>query len=319
MSIQTLERNISLDDLRSFVFEKVLNEDPVAKSITLLGTFQSNAFGSIDDTKTAVVRIEKTALDPEEAKRAFRPATGLVQKVNLVESNDIYHWLLGWFGIDRERDVKINIVCPATEMHIKKYTAQEITMVHETPELYETVVKPYITAFPPSRTQWVDDILSGKSEADKALVNCPQFILIPDMKWDLTTLSALYLLAIVRDGSLRSLRDLNKGKGHWELLKKIREEAWNVVKDRFGLERGRVRMFVHYQPSYYHFHVHIVHADQAGMHGMNVGQAHLLDDIIAMLELDPDEGPGIFQRITLTYGLGDQHGLYEPLVKSNVT
>ena len=27
-------------------------------------------------------------------------------------------------------------------------------MVHETPALYERVVRPYITAFPPSRTQW---------------------------------------------------------------------------------------------------------------------------------------------------------------------
>lgn len=27
-------------------------------------------------------------------------------------------------------------------------------MVHETPELYQSVVKPYIDAFPPARTQW---------------------------------------------------------------------------------------------------------------------------------------------------------------------
>ena len=27
-------------------------------------------------------------------------------------------------------------------------------MMHETPELYETVVKPYIESFPASRTQW---------------------------------------------------------------------------------------------------------------------------------------------------------------------
>ncbi len=31
------------------------------------------------------------------------------------------------------------------------------------------------------------------------------------------------------------------------------------------------------------------------------------------LELDPDEGPGIFERMTITYGLGDQHTLYEPM------
>jgi len=74
---------------------------------------------------------------------------------------------------------------------------------------------------------------------------------------------------------------------------------------------------VHYQPSYYHFHVHIVNANyQTSMMGMTVGQAHLLDDVISLLELDPDEGPGVYERMTLTYGLGDQHGLFESMKDS---
>jgi len=61
--------------------------------------------------------------------------------------------------------------------------------------------------------------------------------------------------------------------------------------------------------------------------GMAVGQAHLLDDVISLvctfslgrlpplmpevqLELDPDDGPSIMERMTLTYGLGENHGLY---------
>lgn len=68
---------------------------------------------------------------------------------------------------------------------------------------------------------------------------------------------------------------------------------------------------------------------------MTVGQAHLLDDIISMvgcdrsrvcctvmnttqLELDPDTGPSIFERLTLTYGLGEQHGLFEPMKAAQV-
>ena len=35
-----------------------------------------------------------------------------------------------------------------------QYSSQPIVMVRETPELYESIVKPYIQAFPPSRTQW---------------------------------------------------------------------------------------------------------------------------------------------------------------------
>lgn len=61
--------------------------------------------------------------------------------------------------------------------------------------------------------------------------------------------------------------------------------------------------------------------------GMAVGHAHLLDDIISLvrapllssltclmpklqLELSPDDGPSIVERMTFTYALGEQHGLY---------
>ena len=60
---------------------------------------------------------------------------------------------------------------------------------------------------------------------------------------------------------------------------------------------------------------------------MTVGQAHLLDDIISLvrrgpyrdacysslsqLELDPDDGPSMLERMTFTYGLGTEHGLYK--------
>jgi m7GpppX diphosphatase len=31
---------------------------------------------------------------------------------------------------------------------------------------------------------------------------------------------------------------------------------------------------------------------------------------LEQLELDPDEGPCILERMTFTYGLGNQHGLF---------
>jgi m7GpppX diphosphatase len=78
----------------------------------------------------------------------------------------------GWLKPSLETpDVKINIIFPATEVHIRKvpnlqflagystnfsskYSKQELRMIHESPELYESVVKPYIHAFPAARTQW---------------------------------------------------------------------------------------------------------------------------------------------------------------------
>ena len=31
--------------------------------------------------------------------------------------------------------------------------------------------------------------------------------------------------------------------------------------ERFGVVEEQLRVFVHYQPSYYHFHVHFVHTN----------------------------------------------------------
>lgn len=147
----------------------------------------------------------------------------------------------------------------------------------------------------------VENILSGLSEQSKILFSSPSFLILPDMKWDLTTLSSLYLVAIVRDHTIRSLRDLRRGKGHVELLREIRREAEMVVREKWGVQRGCVRMWVHYQPSYCesrydtylgatnkarredHFHVHIVNVNQGGVMGMTVGQAHLLDDVISLV------------------------------------
>ncbi|RXW18165.1 hypothetical protein EST38_g7689 [Candolleomyces aberdarensis] len=292
-----------LADLRRFRFERVLNEDPLIHSIALLGTL------SEDPEVQAIIRIEKTALDASDAPRLFAE-DGLIQSVKLEQSTDIYTWFFGWFGEGRERDVKINVVCPATETHIRKYTKQTYVMVRETPELYRNVVKPYVAAFPASRTQWVENILQGISEQSKLLYSDSDFLILPDMKWDLKTVSSLYLVVLVQDRTIRSLRDLKKS--HLPLLKSIHAQAEKVVSQKWGLGPGSLRMYVHYQPSYYHFHVHVVNANyEGGMLGMAVGQAHLLDDVISLLEIDSSEGDGVFQRMTLTYSLGSQNKLLE--------
>jgi len=46
---------------------------------------------------------------------------------------------------------------------------------------------------------------------------------------------------------------------------------------------------------------------------MAVGQARLLDDVISLLELDEPSGPSIFQRMTISYDLGEQHGLFSAM------
>ncbi|KAI9444282.1 scavenger mRNA decapping enzyme [Lactarius indigo] len=296
-------------NLERFVLERVLNEDSTTHAVALLGSFKPNDSDSDGSGIPAIVRIERTALP------TF--SSGLISTTSLIESTDIYSWMFGWLSPSQDKpDVKINVICPATDVHIRKYSKQQIHIVRETPALYERVVKPYIDTFPASRTQWIDEVVSGRSEAEKILFRSPDsdpfgFLISPDMKWDLTSTASLYLLALMLRPDIKCLRDLTYL--HLPLLRSIRREATNVVKTRWGLEATELRLFVHYQPSYYHFHVHIVNANHTGLMGMTVGHAHMLDDIISLLELDEPNGPSIFQRMTLSYDLGENHGLFAPM------
>ncbi|KAK1222105.1 hypothetical protein PQX77_015029 [Marasmius sp. AFHP31] len=264
----------------------------------------------------AIVRIEKTAFSSDCAGDFFHPTedVGLIRQLKLMESTDIYTWLAGWLSSplseqkQPQGDVKVNIVCPATDVHVKKYSKQTSILVQETPSLYRQIVEPYISAFPASRTRWVTEILEGRAEQDKILYSSPEFIILPDMKWDMHTIGSLYLVAIMRSSTIRSLRDL-RGE-HVQLLKSIRNEAYKTAGEKWGISQGGLRLFIHYQPSYYHFHVHIVNSNyhDSGA-GMMAGQAHLLEDVVSLLEINGN----IFETLTLTYGLGEQHGLYNSM------
>lgn len=107
----------------------------------------------------------------------------------------------------------------------------------------------------PATRYRVQDILSGKKEEDKVIYNDDTVIIVPDSKWDMTTVSTLYLLAIARDSNLKSMRDL-RGE-HIPLLKRIKEEATATVKDKWGVSAGGLRFFVHYQPSYCEFGIFV--------------------------------------------------------------
>ena len=107
----------------------------------------------------------------------------------------------------------------------------------------------------------VEDIISGRSEASKVLFRSPTdtqngFLILPDMKWDLTTVNSLYLVAIALTPEVRSLRDLTGA--HVPMLKSIKREAICIAKEKWSLEATELRLFVHYQPSYCAHHLKLV-------------------------------------------------------------
>ena len=75
--------------------------------------------------------------------------------------------------------------------------------------------------------QWVYNILDKKSEVERILFEDPDmktgFILIPDIKWDGKELADLYVVALVEDRSLHSIRSLTAE--HIPLLENIQKKG----------------------------------------------------------------------------------------------
>ncbi|SGY13777.1 BQ5605_C010g05973 [Microbotryum silenes-dioicae] len=303
------------DLLSSFHFERILSEDPKAHVAYLLGTAIPE---NTDVRQPTIVKVEKTAFAPDELQRLVNSSAW--DRTDTVTCNSIYGTFSSWFAPGRASpDAQITSICPASDKHIRKYSQQMTRIVRETPELYEAVVKPYINSLDPNQISWVYNILNGTSEAEHVILRDEDpetgFVLTPDLKWDKKMSTSLYLLVLVQTRAIRSLRDLRPH--HLPLLTKIRRECERVAMERYGIDEGELRFFVHYQPTYYHFHIHVTHVSYVGFSGITVGQAHLLDDVIDLLTLEaslptPPRNSHYASR-TFTYALGTEHALYSQL------
>lgn len=138
-----------LTTLAGFRISRVLREDPKARLLVLLGTFE----GSEDQ---AVVLLQQKAFEQDKAATLLAGSTARRDLLN-----DIYTTYA--LSLAPEHcQVSCSITYPATDKHIQKWAAQTFRVVHETPMLYERVVLPHIESFPPERLNWVYNILEKK-------------------------------------------------------------------------------------------------------------------------------------------------------------
>ncbi len=152
------------------------------------------------------------------------------------------------------------------------------------------------------------NILEHKKEFERIAFEdpCPDngFILLPDLKWDGKTSETLYLLAIIHKRNIKSLRDLTAT--HLPLLKNIRDQSVAVIEQKYGVKRSQLRIYLHYQPSFYHLHVHFTYLKHEAP-GIFCEKSHLLDTVINNIELMPE----YYQRTTLSFVVKETDVLYE--------
>ena len=61
-----------------------------------------------------------------------------------------------------------------------------------------------------------------------------------------------------------------------------------AIRSRHGVAAEQLRIYLHYQPSYYHLHVHFLHVKHDAGMGMAAGKAHLLTDVIGEEPVEPE-------------------------------
>ncbi|KIV93640.1 hypothetical protein PV10_04838 [Exophiala mesophila] len=322
--------------LPRFQVDKVLNQDQSGRRISIVGTI---------DFQPALIVLERAAL-PIEPDLVTVILGTLTNTTNL-GANDIYRWYLSnrtsyppaipigttltsttsSSPVPTIPDLKLNLIYPCTEQHIRKYSAQRVRQVKETSTIYQQHISPFISRQRQSgRLDWIYNILDGRTEQEDVLSrvdwDSPSddgFLLLPDLNWDRKTVTGMHLLALPQRRDLHSLRSLKKSHVPWlkTMHAHITEAATKVFPGQ--VDQDEIKCYIHYQPTYYHFHVHVVHVMLEAGTTQSVGKAIGLGSVISWLESLGTNGhgddaetsdPGL-DTVDLEYWVGEENDLWK--------
>lgn len=229
-----------------FKFQKLLNQDQGGRRAVLQGTIGG---------EPALLLAERSAFSSDESY--LSSFSRLITHVNNLGANDIYHWYManslpdGTLDHPTPPDLKINLIYPCKDSHIRKYSFQQARVVLETPEIYTKHIRPYMQRYrEEGKLNWVFNILEGRKEQENVLYRSKEadakddFLLLPDLNWDRTTIGGLHLLALVERRDIWSVRDLKKKDVPW--LRHLRATLTKAVESLYeGVENDMLKFYIH--------------------------------------------------------------------------
>ena len=295
------------DTITNFAVEETLRFEAGGRLAVVLGTL---------DGKDCLLEIKQRAAlaDP----RALEDA---LPKLKLTLTNHSGAEYSYYAATDPTTGATYDLeaVWPAPERLVQRKRPAEICVVEETAEAYDRVVRPFAEA-QAAKIGWIDAVCALEKERERNLHACDAFVVNVDTKWsthgpfdaDRATWRGadwtrdLYLLAISKDASLKSMRDL-RGPAGAGLCRAMRAALLRCAADVYGVPATKLRVFFHYQPQFYRLHAHCTRAEHTNP-GCECDRAHLLTTVAANLDLAPD----YYARAPLTYKLrlGEKlHGL----------
>ena len=198
------------------------------------------------------------------------------------------------------KEWKVEVIWPASEGVIMRHRPAEWVLIRETQEMYEGVTKKLVFSEKiTAKNQWVYNILDGKAEQEDLIYSDEFFTLVPNPTWKAERHGVpeeIQCLTLVKDRSLRSIRDLRKA--HVPMLRSMKEKAVEAIVAKCeGADPRDIMCYFHYQPQFYHLHLHLSH--HLVHHDRGVERAHLIDDVIDLLEKDGKH----FEEASLTFSL----------------
>lgn len=247
------------------------------------------------DSSKYILKLKKN-MNIEKLKEKI---SEIVQDSSQTHSNDIYHK----FNITSNFNEEYEFEVIYSEKLKFKWAKRLYELIQETPEIYFSKVKPYTDGLPD--VSFVLNILHNNTEP--ILYEAKDEFLIAK-NYSFLKETEVYCLGFVFDKTIKSLRYLTAD--HLPLLKKMYDAKAEVAK-MFKIEEKEIQCFVHYYPSYYHFHVHYASINLD--HGSNkLNRAIDLFEVIQNIESKGD----YYQTRTLNLSINKSEEIYKILYSS---
>lgn len=193
-------------------------------------------------------------------------------KVKKTMENDIYEKYEATAIVDGEL-----IICKdasSMKQRVKKLVREDYEMYMQTLENRD-----------PKKDQWIYNILDGISEQESVLYRDDKCVVFINYFWDGKDIDKMQLLCMPTDRNLRTIRSLD----FWSLplLKHMRKVTLDIIREKYGLEQGDIKMYFHYEPSTYHLHIHFVNTASCHLHS-SVEYSHELNNVMFNLKMMSD-------------------------------
>jgi diadenosine tetraphosphate (Ap4A) HIT family hydrolase len=193
-------------------------------------------------------------------------------KVKKTMENDIYEKYEATAIVDGEL-----IVCKDVsqmKQRVRKLVREDFEMYMQTLENRD-----------PKKDIWIYNVIDGISEQEAILYRDDKCIVFINYFWNGNDVDKLQLLCTPTDRNLRSIRSLDAS--HLPLLEHMKQVTLNVIREKYGLEQGDIKMYFHYEPSTYHLHIHFVNTASGHLHS-SVEYSHELNSVMFNLKMMSD-------------------------------